>query len=128
MPRSVGPAAVGKEQDYHLINSLLIIFQIPSKKLILKHKNEQFESKYKSLNIQYSLIWKTTINLLKLKEFCCPIKKSDGLLALSDIDKANLFGEHLSDIFTPHPNSFPDATHSNKINNSPHPTTNAFSH
>lgn len=32
----------------------------------------------------------------------CPIKKLDGSLALSDLDKANLFGKHLSNIFVPH--------------------------
>jgi len=54
--------------------------------------------------------------LLKLKKFSSPIKKTDGSLACSDLEKANLFGEHLSNIFTPHQNIIPNTTHFDKIN------------
>jgi hypothetical protein len=66
------------------------------KKLIQKYKNDLFDTKFKSLNTQDGLLWKSTKNMLKLKEFSCPIKKANESLALSDLDKANLFGEHLS--------------------------------
>lgn len=36
---------------------------------------------------------------------------------LSDADKANLFSEHLSNIFKPYPNITPDTNRTNKINN-----------
>lgn len=54
--------------------------------------------------------------MLKLKEFSCPIKKADGSLALSDLDKANLFGDHLSNVFKPHPDITPSTTQLVKIN------------
>jgi len=68
-------------------------------------------------NTQDGSLWRTTKNMLKLKEFSCPIKKLDGTLALSDLDKANLFGQHLSNIFTPHPDIIPSNTQLNKISN-----------
>jgi hypothetical protein len=72
------------------------------KKLIQKYKNYLFDTKFKSLNTQDGSLWKSTKNMLKLKEFSCPIKKADGFIALSDLDKANLFEEHLSNIFKSH--------------------------
>jgi len=47
------------------------------KKLIQKYKNNLFVTKFKSLNTQDGTSWKTTKNMLKLKEFSCPIKKAD---------------------------------------------------
>lgn len=86
------------------------------KKLIQKFKNDLFVTKFKSLNAQDGSLWKTTKNLLKLKELSCPIKKADGSLALSDHDKANLFGEHLSNIFIPHHDITPSNPQLVKIN------------
>lgn len=81
------------------------------KKLIQKYKNDLFDTKLKLLNTQDGSLWKTTKNILKLKKFSSPIKKSDGSLGLSDLDKANFFGEHLSNIFTPHQNIIPNTAH-----------------
>uniref|UniRef100_A0A2S2PX53 Putative RNA-directed DNA polymerase n=2 Tax=Sipha flava TaxID=143950 RepID=A0A2S2PX53_9HEMI len=85
------------------------------KKLIQKYKNDLFVTKFKFLNTQDGTLWKTTKNMLKLKEFSCPIEKADGSLALSDLDKAKLFGEHLSNIFKPHLDITPSTTQLAKI-------------
>lgn len=50
----------------------------------------------------------TTKNMLKLKESSCLIKKSDGSLVLSDLDKANIFGEHHLNMIKPHSNVIPN--------------------
>jgi hypothetical protein len=84
------------------------------KKLIQKYKNDLFNTKFKLLNTQNGSLWKTTKNLLKLKKFSSPIKKSDGSLALSDLDKANLFG-NISRIFSQQ-NIIPNTAHLDKIN------------
>ncbi|KAL4143560.1 hypothetical protein QTP88_005878 [Uroleucon formosanum] len=91
----------------HLANTI--------KKLILKHKSEYFENKYQSLNQTDGSLWKTTKNLLRIKEQLPPITDSDGSLAISDIEKANLFGKHLSKIFTPHTDKIPNSDHSETI-------------
>jgi len=54
--------------------------------------------------------------MLKLKELSCSIKKADGSLAHSDLDKANLFGEHLSNIFKPYLDITPSSTQLANIN------------
>ena len=87
------------------------------KKQIKKYKSEFFQEKYQSLNINDGSLWKTTKNLLKIKEHTPPLNDPNGILAVSDNDKANLFGNHLSKIFTPHPNINPDPEHLNTINN-----------
>ncbi|KAL4104430.1 hypothetical protein QTP88_019731 [Uroleucon formosanum] len=98
----------------HLANTI--------KKLILKNKSEYFENKYQSLNqTDGSLLTK---NFLRIKEQRPPITDSDGSLAISDIEKANLFGKHLSKIFTPHADKIPNSDHSETIEqfiNSPLP-------
>lgn len=86
------------------------------KKLIQKFQNDIFDKKFKSLHTQDGSLWKTTKNFLKLKEFSCPIKKADGSLAISDLGKANLFGEHLSNIFMPHHDITPSISQLVQIN------------
>lgn len=56
-------------------------------------------------------------NIIKIKEQIPPLNDPNGVLAVSDIDKANLFGNHLSKIFTPRPNINPDLEHLNTIKN-----------
>lgn len=100
----------------HLANTI--------KKLILKNKSEFFENKFQSLNQTDGSLWKTTKNLLRIKEQLPPITDSDGSLAISDIEKANLFGKHLSKIFIPHADIIPNSDHSETIEqfiNSPLP-------
>ncbi|KAL4085191.1 hypothetical protein QTP88_027050 [Uroleucon formosanum] len=86
------------------------------KKLIQIYKNDLFDKKFKLLNTHDGSLWKTTKSFLKLKKFSSPIKKADSSLACSDLEKANLFGEYLSNIFTPHQNIIPNTAHLDKIN------------
>lgn len=100
----------------HLTNTI--------KKLISKHKTEYFEKKYQSLNTKDGSLWKTTKNLLNIKQQLPPINNANGSLAISDKEKANLFGEHFSNIFKPHTDIHPNTEHLEKINsfiNSPLP-------
>lgn len=43
-----------------------------------------------------------TKRILRYKSLNLPIKKSDGSLATPDLEKADLFKEHLSQTFQPH--------------------------
>lgn len=100
----------------HLTNTI--------KKLIIKHKTEFFERKYQSLNSKDGSLWKTTKSLLNIKQQLPPITGPNGSLAISDKEKANLFGEHFSNIFKPHTDVFPNHEHLEKVNifvNSPLP-------
>ncbi|VVC29699.1 Reverse transcriptase domain [Cinara cedri] len=103
----------------HLANTI--------KKLTLKHKSKYFENKYQSLNQTDGSLWKTTKNLLRRKEHLSmnsPITDSNGSLAISDIEKVNLFGKHLLKIFTSHADIIPNSDHSETIKqfiNSPLP-------
>jgi len=63
-----------------------------NKKKIQKYKSEFFQEKYQSLTIQDGSLWKATKNLLKTKEQIPPLNDPNGVLAVSDIDKANLLG------------------------------------
>lgn len=47
-------------------------------------------------------LWRETKHILRYKSPNLPIKKSDGSLATSDLEKADLFKEHLSQTFQPH--------------------------
>ena len=85
------------------------------KKLILKYKSKCFEEKYQILNTKDCSLWKTTKSLLNKREQLPPLTGPNGSLAITDKDKADLFGEHLFNIFTPHPDILPDQEHLNKI-------------
>jgi len=78
------------------------------KKLIHQHKSELFEKKYELLNTKDCSLWKTTKSLLNLKEQLPPLTSTNRGIAYSDKDKADFFGEHLSNVFTPHPDIPPD--------------------
>jgi len=83
-----------------------------------------FENKYQSLNQTDGSLWKTAKNVLRIKEQLPPMTDSAGSLAISDIEKANLFGKHLSKMFTPHVDIIPNSDHSETIEqfiNSPLP-------
>ena len=84
---------------------------------IRNYKSELFKQKYESLNSQDGTLWRTTKNILKIKEQPFHLKRADGTLAFSDVDKANTFGKHLSEIFTPHHDITPEQSHLNEITN-----------
>ena len=75
------------------------------KREILKIKNESFEIFLKGLssdkNTEYSL-WRATKGLKQSKTYNSPIQNSDGNWARSDQEKANLFADHLEEIFKAH--------------------------
>jgi len=85
------------------------------KKLILKYKSECFEGKFQRLNTKDCSLWKITKCLLNKKEQLPSLICSNGSLAITDKDKADLFSEHLFNVFTPHPDVLPDFEHSNII-------------
>lgn len=94
------------------------------KKLISKLKTEFFEKKYQSLNTNDGSLWKTTKNLLNIKQQIPPITGPNRSIAISDKEKANLFGKHFSNIFKPHTDIHPNTEHLENINsfiNSPLP-------
>jgi hypothetical protein len=72
------------------------------KKFIKENKSEFFLSKYQKLNTKDRSLWKTTKNLIGIKDQIPPLIKPNGNLAVSDLDKADLFGEHLAKIFSSH--------------------------
>ncbi|KAL4098606.1 hypothetical protein QTP88_023174 [Uroleucon formosanum] len=97
--------------DKRLLNYLSNLI----KKLIIKHKSNFFQEKFQSLNSNDGSLWRTTKNILKIKEQATPLNGPNGELAISDKDKAELFGTHLSNIFTPHSNVNPESTHLDNI-------------
>ncbi|KAL4084802.1 hypothetical protein QTP88_027704 [Uroleucon formosanum] len=74
---------------------------------------------------QEGTLWKTTKQILHYKAPNLPIKKSDGSLACSDTEKADLFKLHLFNTFQPHSN-ISDVAHLNTVDeflNSPLPVS-----
>jgi hypothetical protein len=78
------------------------------KKQINIYKSDYFKSKYQTLNIHDGSLWKATKNLMKIKNRLYPLKREDGSLATFGEEKVNIFGIHLSNIFTLHSNISPD--------------------
>jgi hypothetical protein len=72
-----------------------------------------FKNKYHFLCSKDGSLWKTTKNILAIKDQPFHLKKA----AFSDVDKANTFGKHLSEIFTPHHDIIPEPCHLNQITN-----------
>jgi len=67
------------------------------------------KKKYQSLNTNDGSLWKTTKNLLNIKQQMPPIIGPNRSIAISDEEKATLFGEHFSNIFKPHTDIHPGA-------------------
>jgi len=70
-------------------------------------RNETFKAYISSLKREYSSIWKPIKNRRKPTESQTPIPKNTTHpepWAKSDKEKADLFAEHLSEVFTPHNN------------------------
>jgi len=97
--------------DKRLLNNLSNLI----KKLIIKHKSNFFQEKFRSLSSNDGSLWRTTKNILKIKEQATQLNGPNGELAISDKDKAELFGTHFSNIFTPHSNVNPESTNLDNI-------------
>jgi hypothetical protein len=82
------------------------------------------KKKYQILNTNDGFLWKTAKNLLNKKRQLPPITGPNKSMVIFEKEKANLFGEHFSNIFKPHTDIHPSTEHLEKINyfiNSPLP-------
>jgi hypothetical protein len=65
-------------------------------------RNLTFEQYITSLSKDDHTIWKATKKFKRSQISIPPIRKADQSWAKSDLEKAETFGEHLSQVFTPH--------------------------
>jgi len=72
------------------------------KKMLAKIKINAWKNHLLKLTPKDGSLLKETKQILRYKSPNLPIKKSDGSLATSDLEKAELFKEHLSQTFQPH--------------------------
>ena len=68
-------------------------------------KFQQFITKLDNTSSTDYSLWKATKLLKKATTARTPILKSDQKWAKSNLDKANVFANHLREIFMPNPNS-----------------------
>lgn len=54
-----------------------------------------------NLSVADDSLWKETKLLLKFKFPSSPLRKADNILAISDLEKAEVFQTYLSNIFQP---------------------------
>ena len=73
------------------------------KKILSKNKSISIANHLSSLSTNDRILWKSTKQLLQHKPSIPPIRKTDGSFASSDLEKAELFKNHLYDTFKPHP-------------------------
>ncbi|KAL4104848.1 hypothetical protein QTP88_020124 [Uroleucon formosanum] len=96
--------------SYNLISNKL-------KKLLSKYKYENYTTYLQSLKTSDNSLWKVTKRLTKIKELSPPLLKENNTLAVTDIEKSILFGEHLESTFKNHQYPRPDPSHIDKVNN-----------
>jgi hypothetical protein len=72
------------------------------KKILAKHKNQSFENYLSNLSPNNGSLWVATKRFLKYKHPLVPIINPRGGFASTDVEKAELFKEHLTGTFTPH--------------------------
>ncbi|KAL4107116.1 hypothetical protein QTP88_018548 [Uroleucon formosanum] len=70
--------------------------------MLAKIKANVWQNHLMKLTPKDGSLWRETKQILRYKSPNLPIKKSDGSLAISDFEKAELFKEHLSQTFQPH--------------------------
>lgn len=82
----------------------LIYNQLKNKlsKALLQHSSSTYNKYIQNLTLHNSSLWRATKKILKTQSTPSPLRNEDNSWVISDLDKANLFGEHLSKIFTPH--------------------------
>jgi hypothetical protein len=92
----------------HLITDLKI--------QLAKYRSKQLSKYLTTLSPKNGSLWKTTKSLINHRDNTPSFEQPDKSLAIFDVEKANLFGNHLSSIYSPHPdlNSTPD--HANLVN------------
>ena len=72
------------------------------KRLLSKLRNDSFSNYIISLNSEDGSLWKATKKALKDKSSYPPLKKFDNSWAVDDLEKAEIFKTHLTDVFKPH--------------------------
>jgi hypothetical protein len=72
------------------------------KKLLTEFKSNIWQNQLMKLTPLDGSLWRETKQILRYKSPNLPIKKPDGSLATSDIEKAELFKDHLANTFQPH--------------------------
>ena len=92
----------------HLISDL--------KTQLAKYRAEQFNKYLITLIPANGSLWKTTKRLINHCDNIPPLERPDKSLVISDLEKANLFGNHLSSIFFPYPDLNSSSDHINLVN------------
>lgn len=85
--------------------------------LLQNERNKSLQSFLQSLSASsdknYSL-WKVTKKIKQVKQHSPPVKNVTGQWTRSDTEKANIFAQHLADVFQPHPPD-PKSKHEQQI-------------
>lgn len=84
-----------KQKYNSLANSL--------KKILAKNKSLSIANHLSNLSANDGSLWIKTKQILQHNPTIPPIRKTDGSFATSDLEKAELFKNHLYEIFQPHP-------------------------
>lgn len=74
------------------------------KRLLASHKSEAYENYASSLSHNDGSLWKASRKLLRIHNPPPTLRNDDGTWAVSDLDKSNIFMEHLENTFQPHYN------------------------
>ena len=72
------------------------------KKELQTFKANQFHLYLSSLTPANGSLWKSIKSKTKRKDTVPPLTNPNNTLAITDSEKANLFGNHLSETFQPH--------------------------
>uniref|UniRef100_A0A2S2N814 Putative RNA-directed DNA polymerase n=1 Tax=Schizaphis graminum TaxID=13262 RepID=A0A2S2N814_SCHGA len=73
------------------------------KNTLRKFNSNKFHDYLNSIKNADNSLWKATKNILREKTKIAPLRYPDNSLAISNLDKANLFATDLENRFTPHP-------------------------
>ncbi|KAL4090563.1 hypothetical protein QTP88_025369 [Uroleucon formosanum] len=92
----------------HLITDL--------KTQLAKFRSEQFSKHLSTLTPNNGSLWKMTKKLINHRDNTPPLERPDKSLAISDLEKANLFCDHLSSSFSPHSDLASSPDHVNLVN------------
>ncbi|KAL4121623.1 hypothetical protein QTP88_014097 [Uroleucon formosanum] len=92
----------------HLITDL--------KTQLAKFRSEQFSKHLSTLTPNNGSLWKMTKKLINHRDNTPPLERPDKSLAISDLEKANLFCDQLSSSFSPHSDLASSPDHVNLVN------------
>ncbi|KAL4132544.1 hypothetical protein QTP88_009673 [Uroleucon formosanum] len=72
------------------------------KRILANYRNESYTKHLKSLTTKDCSLWKATKQLLRVHNPPAILRDASGNWVYSDMDKANIFANHLADTFQPH--------------------------